>query len=121
MIGPIFGVMAGLVMIGTIWIPSGVLAGMSFFLLGVGPIIWVISTTTLRQTVTPPRLLGRISAINVVAYASRPLGASIGAIAGGFFGAKFCLGLAAVAFFTQAIVILLSPIPQLIERPVPAT
>jgi hypothetical protein len=39
-------------------VPTPLLAGLSFFLLGVGPILWVISTTTLRQSVTPPSLLG---------------------------------------------------------------
>jgi predicted MFS family arabinose efflux permease len=58
-IGPIAGLAAALVMVLTISIPSALLAGLSFFLLGAGPIVWVIGTTTLRQTVTPPDLLGR--------------------------------------------------------------
>jgi hypothetical protein len=62
----------------TLWAPSLGLAALSFFLMGVGPILWVISTTTLRQTVTPSHLLGRVSAINIAAYGSRPLGAAIG-------------------------------------------
>ena len=53
-IGPLAGLVAALVMVLTIWAPSAVLAGVSFFLMGAGPIVWVISTTTLRQTVTPP-------------------------------------------------------------------
>jgi len=53
-----------------------------------GPILWVISTTTLRQTVTPSHLLGRVSAINIAAYGSRPLGAAIGGFVGGLYGAE---------------------------------
>src|SRR5207244_2934798 len=77
--GPLPGLIAAFVMVLTIWIPSPLLAALSFFLLGVGPIIWVISTTTLRQTVTPSTLLGRVSAINVMAQGARPIGAAIGA------------------------------------------
>src|SRR4029077_20248646 len=58
-IGPVCGVIAALVMALTIWLPSGMLAALSFFLMGAGPILWVVSTTTLRQTVTPEELLGR--------------------------------------------------------------
>src|SRR5262249_15260991 len=76
-IGPIAGLAAALTMVTTIWLPYGALAGLSFFLMGAGPILWVVSTTTLRQTVTPPELLGRVSAINGLAYGARPLGAAI--------------------------------------------
>ncbi len=57
-LGPVTGFVAAVVMALTVLVPSPWLAGLSFFLLGVGPILWVISTTTLRQSVTPPRLLG---------------------------------------------------------------
>jgi predicted MFS family arabinose efflux permease len=63
-IGPISGLLAALVMILTIGMPYAPFAALSFFLMGAGPIIWVVSTTTLRQTVTPRALLGRVFAIN---------------------------------------------------------
>src|ERR1700761_6142578 len=72
-LGPVTGFVAAGVMALTTAVPSPALAALSFFLLGVGPILWVISTTTLRQSVTPPRLLGRVSAINILAYGARPL------------------------------------------------
>ena len=87
-IGPVAGLIGSLLMALTIWIPAITLAGLGFFLLGVGPILWVISTTTLRQTVTPLSLLGRVSAINIVAYGARPIGAAIGAIVGGIYNAQ---------------------------------
>ena len=68
-LGPVTGFVASGVMALTTIVPTPLLAALSFFLLGVGPIVWVISTTTLRQSVTPPRLLGRVSAINILAYA----------------------------------------------------
>jgi predicted MFS family arabinose efflux permease len=116
-IGPVVGLAGSLLMALTIWIPSFALAGFGFFLLGVGPILWVISTTTLRQTVTPPILLGRVSAINIVAYGARPIGAAIGAAVGALYGAQVCLVVAALVFALQAVIILLSRVPRLREQP----
>jgi len=116
-IGPIAGFIASVVMVLTIWAPSSVLAGLSFFLLGVGPILWVISTTTLRQTVTPRDLLGRVSALNILAYGARPIGAAIGAAVGGFYGAKTCLVVASAGFLIQAAVILASPVVRMARQP----
>jgi hypothetical protein len=77
----------------------------------------VISTTTLRQSVTPPSLLGRVSAINIMSYGARPIGAGLGAIVGGFYGAEVCLYLAVAIFGAQALVILLSPAVSLARQP----
>jgi predicted MFS family arabinose efflux permease len=107
-LGPIAGFAAAGVMALTTVVATPILAGLSFFLLGAGPILWVISTTTLRQSVTPPRLLGRVSAINIMAYGARPLGAGIGALVGGVWGAEACLYLAVAGFAAQAIVIWMS-------------
>lgn len=119
-IGPLAGLAAALVMILTIWAPSSALAGLSFFLMGAGPIIWVISTTTLRQLVTPPRLLGRVSAIYVLATGARPLGAAVGALVGALYGAEVCLAVAAFGFLAQALVILSSPVLRLVRQPAAA-
>jgi predicted MFS family arabinose efflux permease len=116
-LGPVAGFIAASVMALTTFIPSPWLAGLSFFLLGAGPILWVISTTTLRQSVTPPRLLGRVSAINIMSYGARPLGAGLGAIIGGLYGAETCLYVATVIFAAQALVILLSPAVSLARQP----
>jgi predicted MFS family arabinose efflux permease len=116
-LGPVTGFVAAGVMALTTIIPTPLLAGLGFFLLGVGPILWVISTTTLRQSVTPPRLLGRVSAINIMSYAARPLGSALGAIVGGLFGAEVCLYLALAIFAAQAVVILMSPAVGLDRQP----
>ncbi len=115
-IGPLAGLAAALVMVSTIWLPAPALAGASFFLMGVGPILWVISTTTLRQMVTPSLLLGRVSAINIATYGSRPLGAALGALVGGLHGAEAGLMVAAAGFLIQAVVILLSPVRHLARQ-----
>jgi predicted MFS family arabinose efflux permease len=116
-LGPVTGFVAAAVMALTTVIPSAALAGVSFFLLGVGPILWVISTTTLRQSVTPPKLLGRVSAINILSYGARPLGSALGALIGWLSGAEACLYLATAIFAVQALVILMSPAVSLDRQP----
>jgi predicted MFS family arabinose efflux permease len=116
-LGPVTGFVASIVMALTIWFPWPWLAGTSFFLLGVGPIIWVISTVTLRQSVTPPSLLGRVSAINILSYGARPIGTGIAALIGGLYSAEACLYLAVVIFGWQALVILTSPAMALERQP----
>ncbi|HVZ90140.1 MAG TPA: hypothetical protein VG843_00700, partial [Rhizomicrobium sp.] len=119
-IGPLAGMCAALAMVATIWLPSMALAMVSFFLIGAGPILWTIGTTTLRQLVTPQRLLGRVSAILTVAtFGARPLGAGLGALIGGSFGLPACLALAAVGFVIQAAIILASPAVRLKAQPDP--
>jgi predicted MFS family arabinose efflux permease len=116
-LGPVTGFVAAAIMALTTVIPSAWLAGLSFFLLGVGPILWVISTTTLRQSVTPSTLLGRVSAINILSYGARPLGSALGALIGWLSGAEACLYLATVIFAAQALVILVSPAVALDRQP----
>jgi predicted MFS family arabinose efflux permease len=116
-LGPVAGFGASGIMALTTVVPTPLLAGLSFFLLGAGPILWVISTTTLRQSVTPPRLLGRVSAINIMAYGARPLGAGLGAVVGGLYGAEICLYLAVAGFAAQALVILMSQAVGLMRQP----
>ena len=77
----------------------------------------MISTTTLRQSVTPPSLLGRVSAINIMSYGARPLGSALGALVGGLYSAEACLYLAAAIFGAQALVILMSPAVSLARQP----
>ena len=118
-LGPVTGFCAALVMALTTLTPSPLLAAVSFFLLGAGPILWVISTTTLRQSVTPPDLLGRVSAINILSYGARPLGSLLGAVIGGRYGADTCLYLAVLIFGLQALVILTSPVVAIARQPGP--
>ena len=116
-LGPVTGLLAALVMVATIWTPSAPLAALSFFFMGAGPIIWVIATATLRQSVTPPSLLGRVSAINIMAYGARPAGAALGALVGGLYGAETCLAVAAAGFLIQAVVIATSPVLGVARQP----
>lgn len=121
-VGPLFSVAAGLVMVATLWWPSAWLAGASFFLFGAGPVLWVVSSTTLRQTVTPAAMLGRVSALFLTVNAgSRPLGAALGAgiaaAVGGDRGLKACIVVMALGFAVQALLIVCSPLPRLRALP----
>jgi predicted MFS family arabinose efflux permease len=116
-IGPMAGLAAALLMALTIWVPAPALAGLAFVILGAGPILWVISTTTLRQVVTPAHLLGRVSAINIMSYGARPLGAGLGALLGGLYGVESCLIAAVVFFILQALIIAASPAVRLRAQP----
>jgi predicted MFS family arabinose efflux permease len=117
-LGPCSGAMALALMTLTIWVPSFALAMAAFFFLGIGPILWMIGTATLRQSVTPGHLLGRVSATVITAtQGSRPLGAAIGAAVGGAWGAEACILVAAAGFAVQAAIILTSPVPRLARQP----
>jgi len=120
--GPLFSMAAGLVMVATLWWPSAWLAGASFFLFGAGPALWVVTSTTLRQTVTPSAMLGRVSALFLTVNAgSRPVGAALGAgiaaLLGGAAGLRACILVMALGFAMQALIILCSPLLRLRALP----
>ena len=116
-LGPVTGFVAAAVMALTTIVPTPLLAGLSFFLLGVGPILWVISTTTLRQSVTPPSLLGPClrhqhhelrrppARLRARRHRRRPLQRGSLPLSGGHI------------FAAQALVILLSPAVSLARQP----
>jgi len=117
-VGPLCGFAASLTLCLTLFVPSPWIAAAAYFQLGFGPILWVISSTTLRQAITPQSMLGRVSAlISTATYGSRPLGALIGATLGGAAGAQPCLIVAVAAFAVQAAIIMRSPASQLSDLP----
>ncbi len=121
--GPAVSVLAAATMVATLAVPSGWLAGASFFLFGAGPIIWTITSTTLRQSVTPGAMLGRVSSVFLTVNAgSRPLGAALGGLVGAQWGEAACLWLALAGFALQAWIILASSLSglQRLPEPLPA-
>jgi predicted MFS family arabinose efflux permease len=119
--GPLAGLAAAVVMALTIVVPSFWLAALSFFLIGAGPVLWTIATITLRQTVTPETMLGRVSAILATAtQGARPIGAALAAVVGGAYGAEAGLMVMTLGFLVQALVIVGSPVPRLTRLPEPA-
>ncbi|TDR89615.1 MFS transporter [Enterovirga rhinocerotis] len=117
-LGPLSGFVASCVMLLTLRVPSIHLVGLSFFLFGAGPMLWSITTMTVRQAVTPAGMLGRVSALIVTAtFGARPIGAAIGALTAARFGVGACLFVAAGGFLIQLLVILASQVPKLRELP----
>jgi predicted MFS family arabinose efflux permease len=117
-IGPSCGLLASLVMVATLVAPSFWLATASFFLLGAGPILWVVGSTTLRQAITPERMMGRVSAlISTATYGARPVGALLGAFISARWSVDACLLAAAAAFLVQALIIVTSPAARLVRIP----
>jgi predicted MFS family arabinose efflux permease len=120
--GPLVSVVAMGVMVASLLWPRGALAGLSYFLFGFGPIVWTITSTTLRQTVTPGAMLGRVSALFLsVNMGARPLGAALGGLVGARWGEAACLWLALAGFVLQAAVIVASPVRTLRRLPAPAS
>jgi len=118
--GPVVSVAAMAAMVATLAWPQGALAGASFFLFGFGPIIWTITSTTLRQTVTPGAMLGRVSATFLtVNMGARPLGAAFGGFVGAHWGEAACLWLALAGFLVQSAVIAASKVRGLLRLPAP--
>jgi predicted MFS family arabinose efflux permease len=119
LVGPFCSVAAMAAMCATLAWPSGVLAGLSFFLFGIGPILWTITSTTLRQHLTPGPMLGRVSAIFLTVNAgARPIGAALGGWVGVAWGVEACLWLALAGFVAQAAIIAFSPVRRLKVLPV---
>jgi predicted MFS family arabinose efflux permease len=120
-VGPAVAVIAAGVMAGTLVFPLASLAALSFFLFGAGPMVWVITSTTLRQSVVPSTMLGRVSAVFLTINAgARPIGAALGGAVGAAWGEPACLLLALAGFVLQAVIIFASRVATLHRLPVPA-
>lgn len=125
LIGPATSVLAGAVMAASAFWHEPALAALSMFLFGAGPIVWTVSTTTLRQTVTHNERLGRVGALFLTANAgARPLGAALGALVGTLLGGAgdaraitACLLIAAAGYVLQFVVIAASAMRHLRDLP----
>ncbi|MGV2985552.1 MFS transporter [Microbacterium sp. AGC85] len=117
-LGPAGGFIAAALMATTLWIPTPAFAFASFFLFGLGPVLWTISTTSLRQAVTPAAMIGRVSSLVVVStYGARPIGAGLGVVIAATVGMSWCIAAAVFVFALQLLVVLASALPSLRELP----
>ena len=103
-------------------VPSDILNGgagmlllmLSQFIFGLGPMIFGINTTSLRQAVTPDHLQGRVSAtISSMCGGARALGALAGGALGTGFGLLATVGIGAVGMIFAVAILLFSPLPTL--------
>ena len=120
--GPAVSVVAALLFLAA---PSGngfALSAGGYFLVGFGPMLWLICQTTVRQLVTPSALMGRVNAtVQTAIYGVRPLGALAGGLVAAHAGMQAALLLIAGAFALSTLVIVLSPLARLRVLPAPAT
>ena len=81
----------------------------SFVLLGIGNGLWTIINTTLRQQLTPDRMLGRMNAaFRTISWGIVPFGAAFGGITARFLGLRgpfiiFAVVMIACAVFGKAL------------------
>lgn len=88
--------------------------GASFFLGGAGVTVAVVASTSLRQSVTPDRLLGRMNAtMRLASYTAIPLGSLLAGFLGSAIGPRLALLIGAAGFALPVLCILISPIPGL--------
>ena len=108
-LGPISAFIASILMLLTVIYPVKELVFISFFFFGFGPIIWTISTVSLRQIVTPSDRIAKISSvIMTVTFGARPLGSALGVYISANFGVNNCIFAVFFGFFIQLTIILLS-------------
>jgi predicted MFS family arabinose efflux permease len=113
-----FGAMIGAGPLAALAASVLLLAAAGFFLFGAGPILWTITTTTLRQAITPNALLGRVSAVILTAtFGARPVGALIGAALAARVGVEACLWVSTAGFAVQFAVLFSSPVLRLRSQP----
>lgn len=120
-LGPALSAGAAMIMAGGAAVGPGigmVLLLAAFFLFGFGPLLWVIGQTSLRQALVPDALIGRVSAVQQVATAGmRPLGALLGGAIGAAWGLDVAIMVGLAGFGLQLTIILLSPVPRLVDLP----
>lgn len=96
-------------------------ASLAFGIIGFGPMLWLVMQTSVRQIVTPPALMGRVTAtLQVTIYGIRPIGALAGGMIGQTAGLDAAIAMVAAAFAASALVSLASPLARLREMPRPA-
>ncbi len=119
LIGPACGAFGSMLVLSTLWFPQPMLVVVAYFLMGAGPMVWSITTMTLRQAVTPQSMLGRVSAVIVTATTgAAPVGAVVGAGVASTLGVGACLVLASAGFLVQLAIIATSPARRLQHQPV---
>lgn len=105
--------------------PTGMVVSLLFVALfagNLGLMIFNINAQSLRQAITPDRLLGRVTAtIRVITWGTAPLGALVGGIFGDVIGLWPTLLIAVAGRQLVVLWVLASPLRSLRETPRPIT
>ncbi len=96
--------------ISTLWLVVGVLVLAQFFF-GIGLTIFQIGQVSLRQSLTPDHLQGRMNAtLSMLAWGIAPLGGLLGGVLGQLIGLSPTLVLAAVGEMLAVFWLVFSPV-----------
>lgn len=88
---------------------------------GVGLVVYNVNTVTLRQVVTPNRLLARMNAsYRLILFGTVPLGALLGGALGQAYGLRTAMVIATLLMTTPLAWIVFGPVFRLQEMPPPA-
>jgi MFS family permease len=83
---------------------SGAVAIASFVVIGLGDGLWRVLATSLRQTVTPNHLLGRVNSVHrMFGMGAIPIGAALGGLEARLFGVRAPFVIAAAGFGLAAL------------------
>lgn len=92
-------------------VASGALSGFGLF-------VWRVAQVSLRQSITPDRLLGRVnSASRFVMWGTIPIGSLLGGVLGSTIGLRNALWVGAIGACSAFLPMLLSPIRTLVDVP----
>lgn len=90
----------------------------AMFVFGLGGVIYNINQVSLRQAITPDRMLGRMNAsVRFIVWGTMPIGAFIGGILGNTIGLRPTLWISAIGGSFCFLPPLLSPVRHLKEIP----
>jgi predicted MFS family arabinose efflux permease len=97
---------------------AAAMMAMGFFLAGIGNPVYNINQVSLRQAITPHRLLGRMNAtMRFLVWGTMPIGSLLGGFLGTTVGLRPTLAVAAVGSSLAFLWVILSPVRALREPP----
>lgn len=95
-----------------------VILGASFFFGGMGCAVSNVHVVTLRQAITPDRLLGRMNAsYRFVTYGAIPIGAMLGGALGEIIGLRATILASGIGILLSLLWVIFSPVPRLAQVP----
>jgi MFS family permease len=104
---------------GSVWTIMLVLTGGYFVSSWVNP-VYNINQVSLRQAITPHRLLGRMNAsMRFLVWGTMPIGSLLGGFLGEVIGLRMTLLVAALGTFLSVLPVLFSPVRDLKKQPAP--
>lgn len=95
---------------------------LSLGLTGMGDAFYNVAVVTLRQAITPDRLLGRVAASGrFVIWGAQPFGAVLGGVLAEVIGLRLTLAVVAAGFGAGLVWLLFSPVRRVRSAPQPAS